>query len=487
MKFKSMGVLALLHVLFLISSCSEEALDESNTGTNSLENCSAIIVNGTYLNETAVGNNEYITIKVNVVEIGSYQISTNIVNGYKFSASGNFTDLGTQDIKLVGGGTPQLGQTDTFSLSYRNTDCEFDINVSDKGTNDMGHKVVISSGQPHMSDDFYVYALDGNGNLLWSKLGFGEIVAIANDIVYLNITGNLYAVNVNTGDQIWSNDTMQGNFNGAVALSNNTLYSSSNNGIVHALDASDGKIKWSYQTDVSAVMSSVPTIENDVIYFGAPDDHLYALDISGNLKWKYKTGATDVRSSPAIANDKVYVGADDGKLYVLDASNGALVWSFDAGISGQYSPTISNDKVYVQSGQAVFCLNTTNGSEVWNYTLPSTISDWSSPTEHNNILYVCGTNNGLQAFDSSDGSSLWENTSFGTATNGSPTVFDGHAYLAAPGGLVAIKASSGETLWIYGKVDPQNPSTVKSFYTSPVVYDTESKVVGYPSDSGNKQ
>jgi hypothetical protein len=238
---------------------------------------------------------------------------------------------------------------------------------------------------------------------------------------------------------------------------------------------------------VFSVINSVPTVENNVIYFGAPDSHVYALDLSGNLKWKYKTGATDVRSSPAIANDKVYVGADDGKLYVLNASNGTLVWDYDAGIAGENSPTISNDKVYIQSEKAVFCLNAVNGSEVWRYTLPSTISDWSTPTENNNILYVCGTNNGLQAFNATDGSLLWKNTSFGTSTRESPTVFDGYVYLAAPGGLAAINAASGVTLWIYGKFDSWNVSNVKSFYTSPVVYDIETKTVGYPSDSGNKQ
>lgn len=413
MKLKSLSILTLFNTLLFVSSCSDESFDEPNTGSNSLENCSEISVGGAYSKETALTDNEHVTIKVNVEEIGSYQISTNTVNGYRFSANGSFTDLGVQYIDLIGTGTPEAVQTDTFSISYGSTDCEFALNVSDKESNDMGHKIIISCGKPHMSDDFYVYALDGNGDLLWSKLGYGETVAIADDIVYLNIDGTLYATNIKTGDQIWSNDTTQGNFNGAVTLSNNTLYSISNNGKLHALNASNGEIKWSYQTEVSAVMSSVPTVENDVVYFGAPDDHIYALDIMGNLKWKYKTGATDVRSSPAISNNRVYTGADDGKLYVLDASNGDLIWDFDAGISGRYSPTTSNsNKVYIQSQQAVFCLDAVNGSEIWRYTLPSTLSDWSSPTEQDNILYVCGTNNGLQAFNASDGSLLWKKHRF---------------------------------------------------------------------------
>ncbi|WP_348811865.1 outer membrane protein assembly factor BamB family protein [Flavobacterium maritimum] len=489
MKSKSIPISAffLILILILVSSCTNEsAIDPPATQVNSLGDCSGIVVNGSFQSTTVLGDNEYITVKVNVVKIGDYQITTNTVNGYSFSASGNFSTLGIQEVKLKGSGTPEIVQTDKFSISYGGTNCQFNVNVSAK-TNSVGNKIIISCGQPHMSFDYYVYAVNGSGNLLWSKLGFGHTVAIANDIVYLNISGNLCAVNINTGVQIWSNETTQGYFNGSVTLSNNILYCSSHNGKIYALDASNGEIKWSFQTEVFSVINSVPTVENNVIYFGAPDSHAYALDLSGNLKWKYKTGATDVRSSPAIANDKVYVGADDGKLYVLNASNGTLVWDFDAGIAGENSPTISNDKVYIQSEKAVFCLNAVNGSEVWRYTLPSTISDWSTPTENNNILYVCGTNNGLQAFNATDGSLLWKNTSFGTSTRESPTVFDGYVYLAAPGGLAAINAASGVTLWIYGKFDSWNVSNVKSFYTSPVVYDIETKTVGYPSDSGNKQ
>lgn len=487
MNFKLQNIFALLSCMFTVLSCSDETVDEPSIQINGLQSCSTIVVNGNYVNGMELTNNEYITVKVNVVKTGRYVISTSLVNGYKYVASGDFVDLGVQDIVLEGTGTPIGAQTDTFTISYGISDCEFTVGVSPKDFGEMDKKIIISSGKPHMSDNYYVYALDGNGNLLWSKLGFGQTAAVADDIVYLNINGHLYALDVRTGDQMWSNETVLGNFNGAVTLMNGTLYSSSKNGKLYALDSSNGQIKWSYQTEVSAVMSSVPVVQDGIVCFGAPDDHIYVLDLMGNLKWKYMTGATDVRSSPAISNDKVYVGADDGKLYVLNVLTGELIWDFEAGISGEYSPTLSNDKVYVQSDQAIFCLDATSGSKIWDYPLASTISDWSSPTERNNMLYVCGTNNGLLAFDAGNGSVQWKNTSFGTATRNSPSYFEDRIYLASPGGLVAIDAVSGKTKWIYGEYDPWNASNIKSFYTSPVIYDTGTKMVGYPSDSGNKQ
>ena len=45
-----------------------------------------------------------------------------------------------------------------------------------------------------------------------------------------------------------------------------------------------------------------------------------------SLKWSYGTDGS-VASSPAVANGVVYVGADDGNLYALNAHTGEILWS----------------------------------------------------------------------------------------------------------------------------------------------------------------
>ena len=362
--------------------------------------------------------------------------------------------------------------------------CEKDLETDNPSIN-MENRIVIACGKPSSSDNYYVYAIDGNGNLLWSKPGFGPPVAINNDIAYLNLSGNLYAVNVRTGEEIWSNETTQGDFNNSITFYNKVLYTSSfGSKKIYAVNALTGEIKWSFETDILAVFSSAPTVVNEVVYFGAPDENVYALDLEGNLIWKYFTNAGDLRSSTAVSDNKLYIGADNGSLYVLNAENGDSIWSYNIGITGEESPTISNHMVFIQGEQKVFCLNSDNGSIIWDYDIAYSYS-WSSPTEIDGKLYVCGINRGLQALNSNDGSELWNNTSFGTTTRGCPVVFGEVVYVSAPGGLVAIDALTGNTLWNYGEFTFM--STAISFYSSPVVYDTETKLVGYPSDSGNMQ
>jgi len=95
------------------------------------------------------------------------------------------------------------------------------------------------------------------------------------------------------------------------------------------------------------------------------------------MVWKFE-GLGAGQGSPVIANDKVYVtGIPDtiqgtGKLFVFDL-NGQLLWSkeygsdFTALFAGARStPTVAGDHLYIESGNGVvYCLNSTNGNEVW--------------------------------------------------------------------------------------------------------------------------
>lgn len=71
-------------------------------------NCSSITVNGNYVKGTPLTAANTITINVNVSSVGSYNISTSNVSGISFSASGVFTSVGTQQIILLGSGTPTV-------------------------------------------------------------------------------------------------------------------------------------------------------------------------------------------------------------------------------------------------------------------------------------------------------------------------------------------------------------------------------------------
>lgn len=93
-------------------------------------NCSNIQVHGTYFAGKALSQDtNTVTVQVNVTAIGAYTIGTNTVNGYSFSASGNFTTTGVQNVTLKGLGTPVATGTNSFLVTAGTSTCSFTVTV----------------------------------------------------------------------------------------------------------------------------------------------------------------------------------------------------------------------------------------------------------------------------------------------------------------------------------------------------------------------
>lgn len=80
-------------------------------------NCSTSTVAGTYTINTQLTVSNTITLQVNVNSIGSYNISTNIVNGMSFTKTGTFTNTGLQTVTLIGTGTPTVAGSNIFNVN----------------------------------------------------------------------------------------------------------------------------------------------------------------------------------------------------------------------------------------------------------------------------------------------------------------------------------------------------------------------------------
>lgn len=97
--------------------------------TDSSGNCLPIPVLGTYQADSVLSDSNYIIVQVNVDSPGAYTMYTNYVNGYSFNATGNFTEKGITEVKLVASGKPVLAKTDTFTVYLDSSACSFTVNV----------------------------------------------------------------------------------------------------------------------------------------------------------------------------------------------------------------------------------------------------------------------------------------------------------------------------------------------------------------------
>ncbi len=110
-----------------LSLCGSEGTLGGGGGT-----CTST-VNGVYVDGQPLTSTETVELEITVDTGGPYNITTNTVNGYSFSASGSFTTAGTKTVTLVGSGEPIAQGTDNFTVSYNGSTCDFSVTTSDVG------------------------------------------------------------------------------------------------------------------------------------------------------------------------------------------------------------------------------------------------------------------------------------------------------------------------------------------------------------------
>lgn len=134
-------ILALVLFSFIFSSCTKSP-DPSNPNDPSSDSnaqftlvgapgdCSSANLNGQY--RVGIILNSSNTLSVNVVfqKPGYYRLYTDTINGIFFFIDTNFSNVGSQTIKLNGFGTPLNTGIFSFKLKSKTNNCQFALQVA---------------------------------------------------------------------------------------------------------------------------------------------------------------------------------------------------------------------------------------------------------------------------------------------------------------------------------------------------------------------
>lgn len=223
-------------------------------------------------------------------------------------------------------------------------------------------------------------------------------------------------------------------------VANGKIFVTGNWGIVHAVDASDGRRLWTFDPEVPG-------------------------------KWG-RYGCCDVvNRGVAVHDDKVFVASFDGRLFALDSQTGEAIWEVDTidgtppyTITG--APRVVKGKVMIGNGGAdygvrgyISAYDVESGDLVWRfYTIPG---DPSKPFEQPELEMAAKTWSGKEWWKSGGGGTVWDSMAFDAENdlfyfgvgNGSPWPRD----VRSPGGgdnlflssIVAVRPDTGEYVWHY--------------------------------------
>jgi alpha-amylase len=264
------------------------------------------------------------------------------------------------------------------------------------------------------STDYNVYALDiASGEVIWTFETGDQVVsspALLEWTLYIgSADGNLYALDARTGSVLWA--TPLGLIVAKPAVAGEIVYSGAfivdensgdATGAIIALSAGSGREIW--RRPVNGYQISSPAIDDGVVYTGSPTGLLALNALTGDLLWEAPIGFS--QSSPFLTYDMVYIGAENGNLYALDRSDGIERWRFATGGSVISSPKAAGDLVYTGSEDGnIYAVDFASGEEVWRLATNQPVI--SSPLIDSGVLYIGSSDGRLYAIDAASGDLEW--------------------------------------------------------------------------------
>ena len=223
-------------------------------------------------------------------------------------------------------------------------------------------------------------------------------------------------------------------------------------------------VLWSY--DTGDVIESSPAIVGGVVYVGAGDGMLLALDFdTGALRWSYEAGGLIGESSPAVANGIVYVGDLDGVLHAVNAADGTPRWTFETEAEIRSSPVIVDGLVLVGSYDAhLYAVDADTGALRWKMLTQGMVH--ATPAVQAGLTFVAGCDGFFRAVRVEDGTEAYL-VDAGAYTAASPVLDGDRAYFGTFNNeVLALDLARREVYWRYADPDRQFP-----FYSSAALAD----------------
>ena len=94
--------------------------------------CTPVVVNGIFKVDSVLTADNYVDVQVDVTVGGSFTIKSDSINGYSFKKTGTL-GIGINTIRLYASGKPTATGTNTFTITYGGTACNFTITVFGAG------------------------------------------------------------------------------------------------------------------------------------------------------------------------------------------------------------------------------------------------------------------------------------------------------------------------------------------------------------------
>ena len=157
-----------------------------------------------------------------------------------------------------------------------------------------------------------------DGERRWLRDDLGSVhlpPTVAGDVVLVSTSlGRLYALDRATGDTVWRHDRAGGGPAPPAAARGRVYLPSGNGSRATCLDLGTGDVLWRLET---GVYHARPVATADGVYFGTPNEGLFAVAPDGTVRWRDETIRVD--GPMAAVGETLFAVSFDGVVAITSA------------------------------------------------------------------------------------------------------------------------------------------------------------------------
>lgn len=284
-------------------------------------------------------------------------------------------------------------------------------------------------------------------------------VVSQNKVFVADRNGLVEALNPSNGKVLWENDLEKNTpvkISGGLVLAEGKIFMGTENADVIALDAETGKEVW--RAKVAGEVLSKPLVDSGIVVVNTSSGVLQALNAdTGKSKWQISNEIPTLTlrgtSSPVAIAGGVFWGLSNGRLEGAILNNGQVLWQqtistpkgsteIDRLVDVDAAPVIAGDRLYaIGYNGSLVSIDLRSGQIAWK-------RNYSSATNFvvdGNELFLVTSKDHIVAVDARSGTELWQNKDLQYRQLSAPAVIDGYLVTGdAEGYLHWLDTQSGE-------------------------------------------
>ena len=220
------------------------------------------------------------------------------------------------------------------------------------------------TGEQHLSECTHTLPGDCSTGIEFAPVVKGQLVFVAN-----TRHSTLHAIQRSTGRLLWD-FAVEGTIRGRPQLYEDQVVLGTTAGLIYALDATTGKLRWRWESEQKPFAISAMALSQGLLVFACQQDSLCAFDLAQQkLRWQQKYGALFFAPLATATHIFLAYQSAGAALASVDRTTGKPAWVFrdkDSEGARIATPALYGTTLYVSTdGRFLHAVDMHEGKRLW--------------------------------------------------------------------------------------------------------------------------